>query len=208
MKKTILLYLLFGLILSGCSLLKDTENSVFLYNDNKYAILQNWDPISSERYFVDNATWQGEKQTIRVYNDPQHRFVYDVNFGLIYHKENDILPDINDVQQIEKIEIVYSDVNKDSVVIVSKPLIMEIVTLMSQPFNSEKFKNNSQFKETIASIQIYFLDYPAYYSAVSVIKAWDGTYGFVLRDWSDLYKVGWRDYIPVQSENILNLFTK
>ena len=108
-------------------------------------LFRSWNPISSERYFVDNATWQGEKQTIRVYNDPQHRFVYDVNFGLIYHKENDILPDINDVQQIEKIEIVYSDVNKDSVVIVSKPLIMEIVTLMSQPFNSEKFKNNSQF---------------------------------------------------------------
>jgi uncharacterized protein YceK len=195
--------LIFALLvlLSGCSLLIDRDDPYLEYGGEQYHIVRTWQIIDRENYTQDNAGWDGNAYKVFVYPDLQKRFIFDEYYQLLYHKVADQLPSVKDLHRIDRIEIVFSDVNKYKVVLNDSLIIEKMVQQMNQPFDRDAFNNNSPFKRTVAAISVYYQDYPAYQMAVSAIKAKDGSYGFIVNDWADTEKVGPSDYIPIPSDS-------
>lgn len=204
----IILIIIIIIFLSGCSSETKKEILSLEYNEKQYHFVRNWEMINKESYVTDIAIRNEKEYKVCIYSDSQKRFIFDEYYQLLYHKEEDSLPNFKEAEGIEKIEIVFSDININKIELDEESIIKEVVTLMSKSYNEYEFKNNSPFKKTIASMNVYFKDYPAYHSVVSVIEAKDGSYGFIMFDWWDFIKVGDCDYItvPVNSQiiNILN----
>ena len=201
MKSVKIIILVLCIVASGCSLLKDTEDAVLVYGGVSYRPVLNWSMAEDEPYTLQKATWQGDEHTVRVYGDPKQRFILDEYFLLFFHREDDILPEIGETQRIQRIEIVYSEVEKKDALIMGESTISDFTRLMDQPYQAEMFAKNSPFNTTIAAIDVYFLEYPAYYSAASVVEAGNGTTGIVMSNWSDTETVSHRDYIPIPPDS-------
>lgn len=205
------------IFLTGCSYPKDTDEIIYYYNGNPYTYAEYWKMINSEDYIVGTVTWEivnnqgdiidktkaGKENKFHVYSDPQTRFIFDNYFQLLYHKTNDPLPNFKDAERIEKIRFNFNTKRK-SLTIDDKSFIKEIVALMSQPYQAEEFNNNSPSVGYAASLDIFFKDYPAYYTGVSIIEAKDGSYGIFMDDWQDTIKVRKCDYIKIPKNSQIN----
>ncbi len=119
-----------------------------------------------------------------------------------------MLPNYKDAKNIKKIEIIFSDVKKEKVVLYDKSIIESAVGLMSQPYDRKLFKNNSPSKKTIAVMNVYYNDYPAYQSAISVLEAKDGSIGFVMNDWNYTEKINNCDYIIIPPSSKMQTYFK
>jgi len=196
------------ILASSCSSIIEMDVHPLKYNGEQYCIIHNWEMINRNDYTKDKATWDKKEHQILVYSNLEKRFVFDEYYQLLYHKETDLLPNYNDTQSIKIIEIVFSDVNKAKIVLDDNSIIESAVGLMSQPYNRNLFKNNSPFKKTLAVINVYFNDYPAYQSTVSVLEAIDGSLGFVMNDWNYTEKVNNSDYIVIPSNSKMQSYFK
>lgn len=195
-------------LLSSCESIFELESHPLEFNSEEYISVDNWEMIEYDNYVKDKATWAQKEYEVYVYEDLQKRFIYEVYYQTLYHKKTDVLPNFQNLESIEKMVIVYSDVNKSNVDLDNETILKTAVELMSQPYDRDVFKNNSPFKKTVASIKIYFKDYPAIHSAVSVIKTWDGTLGFRMFDWTFTENVRYRDYIVVPSNSQMQYYFK
>ena len=204
-KSVICFMVIFLIFLGGCqySLWKDTEDAQLIYEGNSYHFEHNWSPIEWESYTIGKAIWQGYEHTVRVYNDPQKRFIFDEYFQEIYHKETDHLPNLEDVSSVEKI-VFFSYADGSEMTLDSELVVDAVVSLISQPYQTSSFENSSLSKLKIAQVDVYFYDYPAYYVGIaSVIQTQDGVYGFVMSDWDE----DDCNYIPIPSNSsILSIF--
>lgn len=196
------------ILLSGCSLIMEMDDHPLNYNGGQYRLVRNWEMINSDDYTKNEATWAEKEYDIFVYSDMGNRFIFDEYYQLLYHKEADTLPNYTDIKGVEKMEIIFSDVNKSKTVLDNEEILKTAIELMSQPYDRDSFKNNSPFKKTIAVINVYYKDYPAYQSAVSVLEADDGSIGFVIIDWNESEKVNNSDYIVVPSNSQLRSYFK
>ena len=194
--------MIFLLLLCGCpspnSLWDDTADTVTEYDGKEYKAILYWDVIDRENYSIEEAMWQGHVHNVRVYDDPEKRFIFDEYFQLLCHRIDDPLPQPKDDERIEKIrfgsttEVLYSDSDIEK--------IKAMAELMAQPYQKEAFKNNSPIEETITQIFVYYYDYPAFHWAAALIRAQDGSYGFVMNDWKATMEVSNCDYIAIPTD--------
>lgn len=183
--------------------LKDTKDAVLVYDGNEYESAFSWHPKNLDNYTVTTGVWQGYEHPIRVFDDPQKRFIVDEFFNTTayFHRKDDVLPDFRNTQEVEKIFISFVRTPADHVLIENgEPMMTQVVELMSQQYQKDVFKNNSPFEKNVAKITVYFYDYPATYSAASVIQAKDGSYGIRMND-LDASRRGKRDYIPIPADS-------
>lgn len=186
------------------------SNLLIVYKGKEYNVLRRWYMINDDEYsiakasvVIDQTSMVKEQKNVRIYSGTDEKFILAEFFpgDLLFYKAGETLPSLKDT---DTIEIVFSDVKKNVVILEEKLVIEELVSLMSLQYQTEISKKNSISKGNIAAINIYFKNYPAYYFAASIIKAKDGSYGFVMSDWYETMKVGKSDYIKVPSDSRLN----
>jgi len=116
----------------------------------------------------------------------------------LLHRTDDLLPDYKDIQQIERIELSFQN---DKVILDEESEMSNLVRLLSLPWEKEIFrKTNSPIKRVIATVTIYYKDYPAYQRIGSLIQAEDGSYGLVIRAFVFPFDGEYQtrcDYIPI-----------
>jgi hypothetical protein len=173
--------------------LKDTKDAVLVYDGNEYSPVVYWNVKSTDAYTAEKADWQGMEHNVRVYDDPEKRFIFDEFFQILCHRKDLPLPDYRYIQNIEKIERPLHD----PITIVEESIIKEIVELISQPYDTDTFKTNSPSKNSIVGFNVFFKNCPAYYY-VSIIEAEDGSYGIVILEWESIDK---RNYVPIPSDS-------
>ena len=57
-------------------------------------------------------------------------------------------------------------------------------------------------------MNVYYNDYPAYQSAISVLEAKDGSIGFVMNDWNYTEKINNCDYIIIPPSSKMQTYFK
>jgi len=210
-------------MLSGCTQFKkgidfmvhDTDPWIYEYAGYTYEWRMSTDEwsvtldIAKTDTAIRRGWWEWEIE-VRVYDDPQLRFIYDAERKFLFHRADDPLPDYKDIRQIERIALAFSGTN---VVLQEGADMVEMVRLLSQPWDKKEFrKNNSPKRSRIATIVVYFKDYPAYHRVGSVIQAEDGSYGIIISAFTypsssnGFYDTS--DYIPIPPDSPLLLYLR
>ena len=198
-------------MLSGCLIFRDIDRFYhdtgrsFAYeyegHDYEWNRPLNFWSVTTSFVMIDTAKWKGLGDweiPVRVYDDPEKRFLYDIEMEILIHRTDDPLPDFKDIQQIERMELHFPG---NVALLVEESEMSELVRLLSQPWDEAIFRrSNSSAKRDIATIRIYYKDYPACQRVATIIQHEGGLYGLVINEFAYPYygvSPSASDFIPI-----------
>ncbi|MDD6645086.1 MAG: hypothetical protein PUE67_03415 [Oscillospiraceae bacterium] len=184
MKKLILngMVIALSLIISGCGGIFDSmDRNNIIYKGNKYIIIsQNWEMNSPEKFSTKIIENDKGSIKIRLYDDDiNNDFIYIENDGLLFHNDKSGLPN-NDINNIDYLLLRYHQKTFE-LNITDFDLVNEFILISSQKTNKDIYP-----KDNIASLMIYYKNYPASYFYGNIIVDNQDNYWIELSD-SDEY---------------------
>ena len=200
----VLLLLPSASLIGGCWLHDDRSSlsDGFEYAGHRYEFFNYfyWHVIDKDDYILDTVVLQGEEFTIRVYNDPQIRFIGNGAYGF-YHRVDDSLPDCWNIQSVESIRL-YLDEETPEVVVDKEFEIAELIEFLRPPDDEVKNKSNnseytSRLKSGIADVYIYCKDYPACLLIGTIWQTESGLYQLQIYRQPDPNARGWADWVAI-----------
>ncbi len=186
MKNSVYIFCVIALILlSACSLseLDRDSNLLLTYKNQEYISLRNWYMVDNEYYTVkayvgtSKASSVKNNKTVCVYSGTDEKFILAEMFpgDILFHKATETLPSFENIEEVEKITVNFY--NKAALTL-SEDSKHKFISLLSTYQQSSELIKGKKAKKGLASIEIYYKNYPAYCFVGQLIETEDGEHGF------------------------------
>ncbi len=159
MKKIILIFVMPILIItcSGCDrIIKSMDRTSIHYEGHQFNILLNWEMTEPDNYIKNIINNDNINLSIRLYkNDKNTDFIYCEDDSLLYHKAESDLPE-NKIKNIDYLMLIFHDPDKGVKKVTDIETIKNLINSNHKPL-----KMDEKSFENVASIEIYYKNFPA-----------------------------------------------